>query len=246
MKYLGLFIIFMSACAHSLNIVGDDAYAPYSYKEGGQFKGIYTDIINQALGRMGEQHSVKGMPWKRGLNSLKGKMVDALYPPYYRPELRPYMAYSIDILDETPVIFCHKDSAAGLKNFPADYQGKVIGRNAGFVTPVIDEAAKNGIIKIQEVKGMNTNLQKLVNKRVDCYVNDRLSVLFELKKMKAKGKYDGSSVVETSALPAEQGFLAVHVDAPEDTKVFIGRFNETIQAMKADGSIQKVIDSYTK
>jgi len=246
MQYLVLFVFFIGSWAHSLNIVGDDAYAPYSYKEGSQFKGIYTDIIQQALERMKEKHSVKGMPWKRGLSSLQSKKVDALYPPYYRPEQRPYMAYSIDILDETPAIFCHKDNAGGLSKFPDDYKGKVIGRNAGFVTPVIDEAAKNGIIKIQEVKGMSTNLQKLVNKRVDCYVNDRLSVLFELKKMKAKGKYDGSSVVETSALPAEQGFLAIHINAPNTTKNFINRFNETIKAMKADGSIQQVIDSYTK
>lgn len=237
---------FFASLTHALNIVGDDAYAPYSFKESGKITGIYTDIITEAVKRLGGSHEINGMPWKRGLSLLKAQKIDALYPPYFRPKERPYMAYSIDILDETPAIFCQKSKANGLVEFPKDYQGVVIGRNAGFVTPLVDDAKKKGIIKLQETKGMSANLQKLINGRVDCYVNDRLSVLYALKKLQAKGRYDGVSVVETSALPAEQGFIAVHTSAGKDITDFLKAFNKEITNMKADGSIQKVIDKYTK
>jgi len=248
MRFLITFLLIV--CAYSswaITIVGDDAYPPYSFKdkEKGNVAGIYTDIIQYALESMEDSSGIVVMPWKRGLSGLEIKRIDALFPPYYRPEQRPYMSYSTDILNETLVIVCNSNVSDRLKNFPEDYKGISLGKNAGFSPgAIVDEAIKNKTIKLHESKGMTSNLKMLVHNRIDCYVNDRLSILYELKRMALKGEYDGSSVVETHVLGSKKGYLAINKDASADIKSFMKKFNVVIEKMKLSGKIDEIISDY--
>jgi polar amino acid transport system substrate-binding protein len=231
----------------AITIVGDDSYPPYSFRDEGKVTGIYTDIIQHALVSIEDSASIIAMPWKRGLSELKTKKIDALYPPYYRLEQRPYMSYSTDILNETLVIVCNSKVSSQLKTFPKDYKGINLGKNAGFSPgAAVDQAVKSKIIKMHETKGMTGNLKMLIHNRIDCYVNDRFSILYELKKMLGRGEYDGSSIVETHVLGIEKGYLAINKEASTDVKAFIDRFNGIIEEMKSSGKIDEIIDKYTQ
>lgn len=246
-KIVSLFIMAFAMPLWAVSIVGDDAYPPYSFKDKGKPNGIYTDIITQALAQMKDSSKVTVMPWKRGLSGLKLKTIDSLFPPYYRPEQRPYMAYSTDILNETLVIVCNEKVAGRLKSFPDDYKGVSVGQNAGFASgEVVDKAVKDKIIKVYEAKGMKANLKKLINNRINCYVNDRLSILYELKQMAGRGEYNGKSVVETHVLGVEKGYLAINKDAGANVKAFLEKFNAVIENMKASGEVDKIVSKYTQ
>lgn len=248
MKLLfSIVLVVFSVPLWALTIVGDDAYPPYSFKEKGEAKGIYSDIITQALASLNNGSKVKVMPWKRGLSGLKLKNIDALFPPYYRPEKRPYMAYSTDILNETLVIVCNQKVAERLKSFPEDYHGISLGQNSGFASgSAVNDAVASKTIKLYEAKGMKANLKKLINNRINCYVNDRLSILYELKKMTERGAYDGKSIVETHVLGVEKGYLAINKNAEASVKEFLGQFNHVIKEMKASGEIDRIISNYTQ
>lgn len=246
-KLLSVLLMVFAIPSWAISIVGDDAYPPYSFKGKGKPEGIYTDIITQALKVMKDNSKVVVMPWKRGLSGLKSKKIDSLFPPYYRPEQRPYMVYSTDILNETLVIVCNEKVAGRLKSFPADYKGISLGQNAGFASgETVDNAVKDKIIKVYEAKGMRANLKKLINNRINCYVNDRLSILYDLKQMADQGEYDGKSVVETHVLGVEKGYLAINKDAGADVKAFLEKFNTAIEGMKTSGEIDQIISKYTK
>ena len=66
---LCLFIVAsaQAGTATPLVIYGDDDYPPYSYVENGQLKGIYTQIVREAVQAM-PQYAVqlRPVPWKRG------------------------------------------------------------------------------------------------------------------------------------------------------------------------------------
>lgn len=244
---IGIILMAFTYSSSAITIVGDDAYPPYSFKEKGQVTGIYADIIQHALVSMKDLSNITAMPWKRGLSGLETKGIDALFPPYLRPKQRPYMSYSTDILDETLVIVCNSKVSERLNNFPEDYKGIKLGKNAGFAPgATVEEAAKKKIIKLNEAKGMTANLKKLINNRINCYVNDRLSILYELKKMADRGEYDGSSIVETHVLGIEKGYLAIHKDAGTEIKTFLSKFNHAIEGMKSSGKIDEIIAQYTQ
>lgn len=248
MKYfLSIMLMVFISPAWAINIVGDDAYPPYSSKEDGRVTGIYVDIIQYALTEMDDTSSITAMPWKRGLRELKTNNIDVLFPPYYRPKHRPYMSYSTDIINETLVIVCNAKLAKQLTHFPEDYKGIKLGKNLGFsMGEAVEEAVKENIVMLHEAKGMAANLKKLINNRINCYVNDRLSILFELKRMAGRGEYDGKSIVETHILSLEKGYLAINKDASSEVKIFIDRFNSVIEGMKLSGKIDEIISKYTQ
>ncbi|TWI70326.1 amino acid ABC transporter substrate-binding protein, PAAT family (TC 3.A.1.3.-) [Desulfobotulus alkaliphilus] len=247
-------VVAMAAYAKTpVTIYGDHNYPPYSYAEGGKAKGIYTEILQRAFSRMKDYDvSIELVPWARGLNFIETGSGLALYPPYEHRETRPWMdPYSVPILDETVVIFCTEDSLPKSRTrWPEDYYGLTIGLNLGFKLggEQFWQAVEERKIRVEEATGSRPNILKLGANRIDCYMNDRISVLWELDRLKKSGEYKGKDFVEGSVVSSNQGFLGFtnqdkgKFPFKED---FLKKFNAEILKMQASGEIQKIIDSHT-
>lgn len=240
-------ISFVGFSQTKVTVIGDSNYFPYSYKEGGEMKGIYTEIMKTAFSRMsGYNISVDGMPWKRGLAKTKKGEIFAIYPPYLRPKARPFInPYSESILGENVILLCHKDIFNKSRSkWPEDFYGLNIGQNNGFdfIDDAHRNAVKSGKIKASYAKSATANIRKLDKKKIDCYINDRFVVLQEAKK---QGKM--SSFKEGPTLKTEQGYLGFAKNGKFPFKNdFIAKFNTVIKQMKASGEIQKILDKYKK
>ncbi|MEC5159392.1 polar amino acid transport system substrate-binding protein [Janthinobacterium sp. CG_S6] len=234
-----------------LAIYADDNYPPYSYVENGQLTGVYTLIVQKALAHLPEyQVQLVPVPWKRGVLMLEKGEAFALYPPYFRPEERRNVKYSEPILTEQLAVFCNADVVAkrSLKNWPADYFGLRIGLNAGFLIggKPFDDAVKAGQLRVDAAQGSRANLLKLMLGRTDCYVNDRLSIQWEVERIKKAGLMTPSSLAlsETAELSAEQGYLGYTTLEPAQYPYrddFIAKFNAVIREMKRNGEIKELV-----
>jgi polar amino acid transport system substrate-binding protein len=234
-------------------------YPPYSYKENGEIKGIYTEIFKKAFSRLeGYKVKIAPIPWKRGLSYLEHGKGFALYPPYYRPKERPYIwPYSIPILEEKVVVFCREEifTKSSRSNWPEDYYELTIGNNAGYSIggDKFWKAVKTGKIKVIETDGNERNILKLGSKRTDCYMNDRLSILWELKHLKAKGKYDEGGIhaklLEGATISVEKGFLGF-TDRDNGKFPFKGdfvrKFNTVLHEMQKTGELKKIMDDFAR
>lgn len=242
-----------------VDVYADQDYPPYAYKEGQEVKGIYTEIIRKAFDQMeGYSVSIKPLPWKRALSYIEQGKGFALYPPYHRPQKRPYIwPYSMPILDERVVVFCTEDvlNHSIRPNWPEDYYGLTIANNAGYELggETFWQAVKAGKIKVQESGGNRSNLMKLGLKRVDCYMNDRISILFELKQMKQSGLYDEGGrharLVEGATITLEQGFLGItdRDGGKFPYKAdFLKQFNSVIYEMRKSGALSRIVDAFVE
>ena len=166
-----------------VTVYADESYPPYSYKENGDIKGIYTLIAKTVFSRMkGYKVKIVAVPWKRGLKYLEDGTGFALYPPYFHVAKRPYIwPYSMPILDERVILFCTEDVfyQSVRSRWVEDYYGLTIGINAGFHLggEKFWQAVKQGKVKVSEARGNTENLLRLGLKRIDCYLNDRISIL---------------------------------------------------------------------
>ncbi len=262
MRVLGVLIglIWSSALLAEVievTVYADRSYPPYSYEDQGQPSGVYTEILRQAFDRMeGYRVTIVPVPWKRGLSYIESGQGFAIYPPYYRPDQRPYIRpYSMPIIDERVVVFCHEDvmQGAGRPHWPEDYYGLSVGNNAGFELGGIRfwQAVKEGKIKLDESGGTRSNLLKLGMKRVDCYINDRLSILFELGQLKRIGKYQEGAgharLIEGATISLEQGFIGF-TDRDQGRfgykDDFIKRFNTILYEMRRSGELGRIVDRF--
>ncbi|WP_237361903.1 substrate-binding periplasmic protein [Vibrio marisflavi] len=249
-----LLLVFCSNAYSQINVIvyGDDSYPPYSYTENGKISGVYTEILKRVFAKMPEYNvEIHSIPWKRGLAKIENGEIFALYPPYKRSKQRPFMEYDGPILNEKLVVVCLKPVLETPRpNWPLDYIGLKIGGNSGFSSggdQFYDLVEKNQI-ELDEVKGTESNILKLISGRIDCYMNDAISIQWELNKLQLSGQYDGESIVQGAVISSEHGYLGIASDGREFSfkEDFKQQYLGVLKAMKKSGEIEKIISKFLK
>jgi uncharacterized membrane-anchored protein YjiN (DUF445 family) len=260
---VGLLLYVVSAFAQAgeipVTVYADAGYPPYSYEKDGKPAGLYYDIARAAFDHMaGYKIEVRAVPWKRGMALLKSGTGFALYPPYMNTKDEPWTwPYSQPLYEEHVVAYCRKDviAAKPRKRWPEDFYGLTIGNNAGFIVggEAFDAAVKAGSLRIEEGKDSETNIIKLGMRRIDCYINDRISIQWTLNQLKAEGKYQEggthAELGEAIQIAAKQGYLGYtsrdqgRYSYKSD---FVKQFDNAIQQMKRNGEMDTITRNFFK
>ena len=260
MATLFLFVCSLPAIAKTtvpidITIIGDRDYAPYSYEENGIAKGLYVDILQEVFKRLGNYNvTFKMLPWKRGLAMVEIGEQLAIFPPYYRPKKRPYISkYSEPIYVEKVLPICIKGV---LKNknpqWPSDYKGLAIGTNRGFLAPgkAFFEMAAKGELKLVETQNSYTALRMLMLNRIDCYVNSKLTIDWNLNKLKRLKiyQYATNNLIFSSVISQENAYIGYTKYGAKDS-VYLNDFSHQVDVilneMKREGLINKILLRFT-
>ncbi|NRR31234.1 transporter substrate-binding domain-containing protein [Oxalobacteraceae bacterium] len=252
---LPLFLLCAGALSHETShaaerviLYGDDDYAPYSFVEGGKFKGIYVDMLKLAAKRLAPHFTIElqPRPWKRGLSDLELGLSFGLFPPGLKKERNYIQPYSVPLYRETVVLFCNEDIMKTPRRvFPADFAGLTVGVNAGFLlSERLAEAARTGTVVLQQAKGNDTNLKKLALKRIDCYASDRAAALYSAKHlhMDTRAATPLREAVELSGEDTYIGYSASN--NPAYKAAFIEEMNAAITAIRHSGEAARIEASY--
>ncbi|WP_261840830.1 substrate-binding periplasmic protein [Aliamphritea ceti] len=240
-----------------VTIYADDSYPPYSYVDDQKLKGLYTRILTTAFSRMPD-YKVRliPIPWKRGLLLLERGQGFALYPPYFHTAKRPYIwPYSLPLGDEKVVVYCHQDILLGKPRpqWPDDYMGLLIGINSGFLLggERFWDAVAAGDIQIMEVRGNREGILTLSRKRVDCYMNDQLSIIIELEILKKSGEYwqggVNTRIFQGTTITREQAFVGyTNTDNGRFAykELFSKSLDTEIYNMRRSGELEEIVESF--
>lgn len=254
----GVFIVFwlavfsvilpLKAADPSVVICIDDNYAPYSYTSNGKLVGIYPDILAGLFPRI-QGYSVRLEPvaWTRGIKLLKSGNAFGIIPPYKRRSERPYMDYSLPILEERSVCVCRKASFRPDMKFPEDFKAFRVGINSGYLSIRPEDRKRLNII---ESYGARVNLLNLARGNLDCYINDELAIIYELDLLRKAGEYrDGRDpeIVTCAELGREDiflGFTTAYPDRFGFSADFMAKFNRALDDMKKRGEVKSIIARY--
>lgn len=237
----------------SVTIFTDDSYPPYSYAENGQAMGIYPDIVRSADTLMAEFEIVlQPTPWRRGLKLLEAGRIFALLPPYYYPNKRPYIQpYSDPILDEEVVVFCQNKwlNRKNLTEWPKDFYGLKIGINDGFSVggQAFWQAVNEKKFTVETANSNRVNLLKLRGDRIDCYINDHISILWELARLKREGAIENANFSIAAKLSIEQGYIGFtnqNLEQYPYQSKFVAAFNVALAELKSSGQLDKIVSRY--
>ncbi|MCH8622402.1 ABC transporter substrate-binding protein [Undibacterium sp. TS12] len=250
---MNLSLSVLAADPTEVTVYADESYPPYSYAENGEAKGVYPAIFVKAFERMpAYKVKIKPVSWKRGLMLLETGQGLALFPPYNRPLERPYITLSEPVLTEQVVVFCTENvmkTRKRLSAWPEDFYGLKIGINAGFSVggDKYKKAVKESKLYEDQAPGNRSNILKLLLGRIDCYANDRLSILWEIERIKADGLYaEGSqAIVETVVISQELAYLG-YTNRDNGRYAYKTEFsrllNQVLTEMKKSGEVQKIVE----
>lgn len=173
-------------------------------KEGG----FLIEVTREAFRKMGYTVQVEFMPWSRALATVTSGGADALLGAYQNPEREKYMLYS-DSIGESSIVFFklaeNPVTYASLRDLAPYTVGTI--RGASY-TPEFEQAA---YIRKEAVADFDTNIRKLLLKRIPLFVEKRAVVMKALAE-----KY-----------PAERGRI-VALDVPLKTVKFYNAFSRAV------------------
>jgi polar amino acid transport system substrate-binding protein len=114
-------------------------------------------------------------------------------------------------------------------------------------------AVKEGKISLYEGNKNSDILALMAKRRLDCYVNERLSILWALKRMRMSGDYDDIGIqrnlVEGPTISREQTYLG-YTDRDEGQfsfkADFVKKFDAAIDSMKQSGELQDIVEGFVK
>lgn len=244
-----------AAPMQEVTILADDSYPPYSFVENGKLQGMYVDIVKEAAKLLEPNYKVNvvAYPWKRALHELEEGTAFALLPPYKHIEKRPYIwPYSIPIVQEVVVAFCHKDINLVEQIDPKANKSidpLLIGINAGYLilNQELEKAEKAKKIIVRENKSTFANIMKLFFNRLDCYLNDRHSTYWELSQLTKEREINFDNIKETLVVMSQTGHIG-YTSTPTHNFLFkddfTPRMDKALSSVLSSSKYQQIVNRY--
>jgi polar amino acid transport system substrate-binding protein len=228
-----------SAHAETLTAASDN-WPPFFMQRDGQLAGIGHDILTEIARRTGDSIDIQKLPNKRALKLFDEGKIDLIVIDsalWNDPKNIPGMLFSDELMSVSEYIYFLRDGYIEVKN-PADLAGKTVNILHGYSYPAFDAAFSNGTVQKYEVYNEQSLIEMLMKKRASAIFMDSIAFHYNVQKL----KYDPT--LFRSGLQLSNAPLGVKVRRARAD--ILPRFNQAIAAMKADGSIDKIVQKYTE
>lgn len=202
--------------------------------------GATTNIVNQAFENAGLKVKVKTLPWKRAISDAKNNAESVAYFPGY------HCRHVDGFVESNPVGFGPLGFVENIQS-PISWtslddvgeQKLTIGTVLGYAnTDEFDEKAGTGWIKVVPAKDDVTNLRKLLRKRIDAAVIDKLVLSYLLA---TEAKLTGASeLLNFDEKPLEEKTLYLCFTDTIDGRAMRDKFNEGLAKI----DVNKIVEEY--
>ena len=183
-------------CGENVTLYSDCDSKPYSYCEEGKVKGINIDIFKSIFSKLDDYSvDIKGIDLEDGLKKMENSEILMLGTLPYRPKTRAYIKdYTDSYIYQNDSLYCNRDIDINSKKWPENLHGlKVATVNSFNIDDNLKYAIDKGYIEL--IKGeQKESLNRLVYKEVDCYINDEISIVGELLRLKEEFKESDSNI----------------------------------------------------
>ncbi len=162
-------------------------WKPYTYEEGGEYKGIAYDSLDFIMDRLEVEYNFEIEPWSRALKMVEAGEADALLSAAYSPDREAYLAYTPEQLaygkeGVVPSAYLHTTNGIFLvktllkDNFVFEsieqvvLDGHLVGVTQGYgYAANVDEANCDKISHVTEQESLNV----LLNEEIDMFLTYR-------------------------------------------------------------------------
>jgi polar amino acid transport system substrate-binding protein len=211
----------------------DNANPPFMYQQDGQARGLYPLVLHAVFARVGQPLAIQAMPWKRALRRSENAEVGVggIYKTSRRMALYDY---SQPIFEEKLIVFVHRDKAFRFTQVD-DLYGKRIGVIRGWsYTEALDEAIRDGRIKVTESSSDKANFKMLASGRLDAVIAIELAgqrIIQQLQMHQVLALAPPLSINPTYLVFAKQA----------RQQALLQRFDQVLLEMRADGSLDRLV-----
>lgn len=215
--------------------------APIQFEEDGEVKGIAVDISREIFKRMDLKVEIQLFPFARVLHLAQNSLVDAIFTIVKTEERETFLSYPDEVfLNQQAVMIVRKDDPVIFNGDFSNLSHHVFGvLHAATYGPEYEAAKSAGeITHFETVVNYKQSIQMLMSNRTDVMIGPKLTLLYAVKEM----GYSDEVRVLSPAIQDVATYVAFTSTA--DTPAFLDRFDDTLRELKADGTYDRIIQSY--
>lgn len=172
-----------SLWAKTLDIVTEDAWPPYSYKDEGVVKGYATEVLSGVFKSIGTDYTVKSYPWARAEKMALSGEADAVFNASHKEKREAACYYpSEQLFDSTYVFFIKKTDMNRLKyNSFEDLKGHKVGTTKAYsyTKELLDYLGAN--TTVSESDSDLNNLRRLAAGKIDYFPGEIANITMLLR-----------------------------------------------------------------
>jgi polar amino acid transport system substrate-binding protein len=204
--------------------------------------GFVTDVIINAFKAVNVDVEIEYYPWGRSYayakeGEVNKKNYNGTLVWIYTPERAEYFYYSDIVLSENVVLFYLKENDYEFEKIE-DLKGLRIGGTLHTVYPVLEQAEKEGIIKIIRDDYYENLFRKLLTKRVDAIPYLKNVGLFYIRNSLIEN--DRKKIIYSkNSISIKEYHLILNRKDSNNLKL-IKKFNEELKIIKENGVYEKL------
>lgn len=215
-------------------VIGSDQFEPFSYIDNGEMKGIDVDIAKEALSRMGYTPVFKQIEWQKKDEYLRSGEIDCIWGCFSMDDREDLYAWAGPYLFSNQSVMVKEDSDIYSL---ADLKNKIVGVQA---TSKAEWAFENNeelsdIRYLYTFSTINEVFISLQRAYVDAVAGHELAL-----RALIRGS-DDYRFLDENVLTSKLG-VAFKKDYDQS---FLALLANTLHEMRNDGTIKKIVDSYT-
>lgn len=215
-------------------VIGSDQFEPFSYIDNGEMKGIDVDIAKEALSRMGYTPVFKQIEWQKKDEYLRSGEIDCIWGCFSMDDREDLYAWVGPYLFSNQSVMVKEDSDIYSL---ADLKNKIVGVQA---TSKAEWAFENNeelsdIRYLYTFSTINEVFISLQRAYVDAVAGHELAL-----KALIRGN-DDYRFLDESIMTSKLG-VAFKKDYDQS---FLTLLANTLHEMRNDGTIKRIVDSYT-
>ena len=229
------------ASAETMRLVTGDDYAPFTGQQlsGG---GLLTQVVQAALAQVEVKAELEWHPWNRGMQMTLKAEYDATFPYVRTPQREELFLYSEPLFTAEQHIFSRAGEVIELTDVPS-MQGRRLCYPLGWQPPAaIQQLVEQGVLRRHSPLGLQVCARLLLLQRDDLFIADRNLGDSALRSTGAElSKFHRSQ----TAFQSNTLHFIVSRQHPRATEL-IERFNRGLEALKARGEYQRLIERYAQ
>ena len=219
---------------------GTAEWSPYAMTQNGKTVGIAVEILEQVAKLTGDTIDIKLYPAARLNAMFDNKELDINFadsPAWNEAKDPPTFIFTKDYTKVKEYLYFLSGQPLDVKK-PEDLKGKTVGIVRDYYYAIFEDLFAKGIVKKEETDTPESLIQKLQKGRHEVAIFDTFLFDYLVKTFKFNpAEFKQGMEVNDSSI----GFK-VQIDK----KKAVERFNVAIDKLKADGSIDKIIQKYIR
>ena len=242
-SFLFLSLVSGSVAASSVDdiLFMTEQYPPYNYEEDNKLQGIVVDTLVSVLRRVGSSQirgDIKLLPWARGYKRVQSEPDTCLFSTTRTEEREHLFEWIGPVAPEAVGLIARKETGIKIESVE-DIKNYKVGTIRDDIAELYLVDAGVSVDNMERVAETILNIRKMNRGRIDLWAYDQNVAMWELK----RNGFDPAGYESVYELGRKNQYLACHQGTSDSV---IQTLQAAIDAIKADGEYEKILDRYLR